>query len=510
MREPNHTRRPARLQNLRVAGCQEVQIVKKRLFYVLAGSLILAACDSSNSNSPPASGNLPATADIVAVGAITGFGSIHTNGVHFGTDSATVMMDGESAILSDLKVGMVVSIHGTVNQTTGAAVASQIRFMDDAEGPITAMNRVTNTFEVLGRTVLFDELTVVDGATLDTLANGNMVQVSGQWRSQERIQATHIERKANAYADGMMMEVKGQISGLDPGTQHFNIGTQRCNYAGATLELGGATLADGMYVEVSSNSPMSNGDMVLDRIQLHDRDRDRDQTCTSDCNFELEGFVTSFTSATEFEVDGQPVTTTASTTYVNGTVDTLAIDVKLAVNGTLDTNGVLVADRIVFRLPSLIEIEADVEAINAAENSFTLIGVNVGTDDFTLFRDHSAIGDPVFGFEDLAVGARVEVRAYLDGGNVIATRVERDDADDSVTLKALVEMIDRPSITMLGVTVTSDQDTVFQNLAKEVIDADGFFNLVVIDDLVRTEGTYDGTSILADQLFLRECESSCL
>jgi hypothetical protein len=180
--------------------------------------------------------------------------------------------------------------------------------MDDAEGPITAMNRVTNRFEVLGQTVLFDELTVVDGATLDTLANGNMVQVSGQWRNQERIQATHIERKANAYADGMKLEVKGQISGLDPGTQHFNIGTQLCNYAGATLQLGGAALADGMYVEVSSNSPMSNGDMVLDRIQLHDRDRDRDQTCTSDCNFELEGFVTSFTSSTEFEVDGQPVT----------------------------------------------------------------------------------------------------------------------------------------------------------------------------------------------------------
>ncbi|MCO4812997.1 MAG: hypothetical protein KC572_15460, partial [Gammaproteobacteria bacterium] len=98
----------------------------------------------------------------------------------------------------------------------------------------------------------------------------------------------------------------------------------------------------------------------------------------------------------------------------------------------------------------------------------------------------------------------------LDGNDVIVTRVERDDADDSVTLKALVEAIDRPSITMLGVTVTSDQDTVFQNLATEVIDADAFFNLVVVDDLVRAEGTYDGTSILADQLFLRNCESSCL
>jgi hypothetical protein len=493
-----------------VAGCQEVKIVKKRLFYVLAGSLLLAACSSSDSNDPPATGNLPATADVVTVGPVTGFGSIHSNGIHFGTNSATVMMDGESAILSDLKVGMMVSIHGTVNQATGAAEARQIRFMDDAEGPITAMNRVTNRFEVLGQTVLFDELTVVDGATLDTLANGNMVQVSGQWRSQERIQATHIEYKANAYADGMKMEVKGQISGLDPGTQHFYIGTQLCNYAGATLDPGGTALADGMYVEVSSNSSMANGDMLLDRIQLHDRDRDRDRTCSTDCNFELEGFVTSFTSATEFEVDGQPVTTTASTTYVNGTVDTLAIDVRLAVNGTLDTNGVLVADQIVFRLPSLIEIEADVEAINATENSFTLLGINVTTDEFTLFRDHSAIDAPVFGFEDLAVGARVEVRAYLDGVNVIATRVERDDADDTVTLMAPVEAIAQPSLTLLGMTVTSDQDTVFQNFVQEVIDADAFFSLVVIDDLVRAEGTYDGTSILADQLFLRECESSCL
>ena len=43
MRESNHTGRPVRLHKLQVAGCQEVKIVKKRLFYVLAGSLLLAA-----------------------------------------------------------------------------------------------------------------------------------------------------------------------------------------------------------------------------------------------------------------------------------------------------------------------------------------------------------------------------------------------------------------------------------------------------------------------------------
>src|SRR5210317_506838 len=160
--------------------------MKNRLIYALAGALLFAACDSSDSNGPipPDPGTLT---DIVTVGTITGFGSVHANGVHFGTDSATVTMDGEPATLSDLKVGMVVSIHGSMNQATGTAEASQIGFMDDVEGPITAMNRVTNRFVVLGRTILFDELTVVDDATLDTLADGNIVQVSGHWRNEERI-----------------------------------------------------------------------------------------------------------------------------------------------------------------------------------------------------------------------------------------------------------------------------------------------------------------------------------
>ncbi len=98
----------------------------------------------------------------------------------------------------------------------------------------------------------------------------------------------------------------------------------------------------------------------------------------------------------------------------------------------------------------------------------------------------------------------------LAGESVIATRLERDDPDDSVTLKAPVEAVARPSLTLLGVMVTSDDSTEFQNLEKQVIDADTFFALVVDASLVKSEGTYDGTSILASKLYLRECEGSCL
>jgi hypothetical protein len=479
------------------------------MIFALIGALSIASCGSSGTDSGPGI-NPAATSDLVTVGTITGFGSVIANGFEFNTDSATVTMNGEPGNLSDLRVGMVVSIRGSVNEETGAAVASQIRFSHEAEGPVTNLNRLQNRFVVLGRTFMFDELTVFDGMSMDDFADGNMVRVSGQWRSEQRIQATHVHRIANAYSAGMAMKVKGEISGLNTAAQHFNIGTQACDYSAAALELGDASLSNGLYVEVSSSSPMSGGDMLLDRIQARDRDRDKDQLCDGDCEFEIEGYVSSFTSATEFEVEGQPVTTTSQTLYVNGTVDTLALDVKLAVDGTLDDAGVLVAERIVFRLPSLVEIEADIEVISSDTSELTLLGITVTADESTLFRDHSAAGISDFGFDDLVVGDRTEIRAYIDETAVVATRLERDDPDDGVTLKAPVDTIAQPSVTLLGVVITSSDNTVFQNEAQEVIDADTFFGLLTEGSVVRAEGTYDGASILASKLFLRDCEQSCM
>jgi hypothetical protein len=492
----------------------EVAMMRTKLITASLLALFIAACGDGNSYRPEGPPPVEMT-NIVSIGPITGFGSVVAGGVHYGTGTATVLFDGEPGTLGDLRVGMIVSILGEIDNSTGVAQASEIRFGVDVEGPISSLNPVNSSFVVLGKTVLVDELTVVDQATFDTLAVGNVVRVSGQFRSEERIQATHVHRVANEYQAGMHMHIKGEIENLDIGNQHFSLGGQICDYSGAALELGGNAIANGMYVEVTGTTPMGDGDMILDRIQAKDRDRDRDQLCSSDCDFELEGYVTAFTSATEFEVDGQPVTTTATTAYINGTVATLALDVRVKVDGTLNDDGVLVADRIVFCLPALIEIEASLEAFDANAGTITLLGKTVNTNEFTLFRDHSAAGSLDFGLDDLAVGDWLEVRAYEDTGGVypyslMATRVERDDADDSVTLKAPVWAIDRPSIILLGTTATSDEETIFQNAALEVIDADTFFELVEVDDLVKAEGTWDGAAILAEQLFLRDCAESCL
>ena len=469
--------------------------------------LLLAACGDSDSLTAQPSGS---TSGVVTTGPITGFGSVVSNGIRFETNGASVFVDNAPGVMSDLRVGMMVSIRGRIDAETGAARASEIRFAPDLVGPVTSVNRTAGTFVMLGRTVLVDGLTVAEGNALDALAAGHVVQVSGQYRSQDRIQATHMLRVANAYQAGMQMQVHGEIEDLDIGNQRFSIGGQDCDYSGAMLQLGGAELANGLFVEGTSTTPMAGGDMILDRIRAHDRDRDRDRMCDADCDFDVEGYVTAFTSATEFEVDGQPVTTNSNTVYVNGTVDTLALDVKLAVDGTVNDDGVLVADRIVFRLPSLVEIEADVEAIDTATGTLTLLGIDILTDESTMFRDQSTTELVDFGLDDLVVGDRTEIRACLDGDNVVATRIERDDPDDGVTLMAPVDSIERPGITLLGVLSTSDQDTVFQNAAREVIDADAFFAIVETDSLVRNEGAWSGSAILADKMFLRECTDGCM
>ena len=76
--------------------------------------------------------------------------------------------------------------------------------------------------------------------------------------------------------------------------------------------------------------------------------------------------------------------------------------------------------------------------------------------------------------------------------------------------RASNDQINRPSITLLGITATSDQDTVFQSTAYEVIDADTFFGLVEVGDILKTEGTWDGAAISAEQMFLRDCAEGCL
>ena len=68
---------------------------------------------------PPPTGGISGNG--IAIGPINTFGSIVVNGVHYDTSTATFTIDGSAAIESDLKVGDVVLLTGTID-SNGADV----------------------------------------------------------------------------------------------------------------------------------------------------------------------------------------------------------------------------------------------------------------------------------------------------------------------------------------------------------------------------------------------------
>src|SRR5262245_11798717 len=139
--------------------------------------LVLGACGGGSNN-----GQLGGSEGTgLARGAITGFGSIFVNGVEFSTTGATFTIDGSPGTESELHVGDVVTIEGTINSNGRTGTATRVSFDDEVEGPVSSLDVAGGSFVVLGQTVRVDGGTSFDSGLggLAALAVGDVVEVSG-------------------------------------------------------------------------------------------------------------------------------------------------------------------------------------------------------------------------------------------------------------------------------------------------------------------------------------------
>ena len=181
----------------------------KILVALIAAALVGGCGDSSSPTvvpEPPPPVN--DVSEVVAFGTVSRFGSVVVNGTVFESSAAMVSINDSPGLVSDLRVGQVIAVTATVRSREQRAVAQTIGALDAVEGPIESIDAANNSFALLGRTVFFDELTVFENLDHEDLSVGNVVRIFGHQRHQERIQATHVERIANAYAAGMRMAVK--------------------------------------------------------------------------------------------------------------------------------------------------------------------------------------------------------------------------------------------------------------------------------------------------------------
>ena len=100
----------------------------------LVASMALVACGGGGDQTTgiDARGN-PVAVGVVSKGAISGFGSVVVNGVRYNTNAAAFDIDGNDGVQSDLAVGDVVTIRGTVNDDGTSPTASSVTFDDRSE-----------------------------------------------------------------------------------------------------------------------------------------------------------------------------------------------------------------------------------------------------------------------------------------------------------------------------------------------------------------------------------------
>lgn len=267
---------------------------------------------------------------ITSAGAVTELGSIFVNGVRFDLAGATITLDGQPANESDLDVGSLVIVEGTLNAggTTGRAL--RVTAGTAVAGPIDSIDIAREGFTVLGQNVEVDSATVfeqgTDGLPLGGLNVGSDVEVAGFADSAGTIRARRVVQRSA----GRPLLLTGYVSALDAANYRFAINGATVDYSGATLTGLSGGLSDGAAVRVTAATVAADGAIAADEVAYRDLRMPGDVGDGA----VLQGWVTRYASATDFDIDGRRVTASDAGTNV-------ALDSFVAVRGAISENGVV-------------------------------------------------------------------------------------------------------------------------------------------------------------------------
>ncbi|NOZ26284.1 MAG: hypothetical protein GXO94_09380 [Nitrospirae bacterium] len=450
---------------------------------------LLGSC-SSGGGGDLAGGGISGTG--VYNGVITSFGSIFVNGVEFNTTGAAITANDTAATEGDLEVGMKVRVEAE------GTTARSVTFDPEVIGPVQGIDTVNDRLTVMGQTVLVEGTTILKGfGSILDLVVGDTVVVSGFFDAAGNIRAVYVELKPSV----SVVEVKGVVSALDAASRTFVINGLSVDYSGVA-EL--PELRNDAFVEVKGS--LSAGTLVAAHIEIEDPVG----AALPGNEMAVEGIVTSFTSVYDFKVNGLQVRTTDSTVYENGVREDVGLNVLLEAEGTVDDNGVLLAEKVEFLSHEETEvgIEGAVEGVDLQGSTITIFGIEIAVDSATIFNDESGAQLRSFSLSEISAGDLVEVGGFVDGGRVIAVKVERLDpseAEYSISGPVDAGSETATSFSILGVQVdVSSPGVSFEDEYGNSITAPDFF--AAVDDtkdpgdIVEASGLYQGGVFIADEV----------
>jgi len=475
---------------------------------LISAAIIFTACGGGSDtatvpNPDPDGGSGGITGTGVAVGPITGFGSVIVNGVTYDTAGATFTRDGLAATQSDFAVGQFVLVTGTIDDST-SGTADTVTFEDNVDGPVSSVDDVARTFVILGQTVVVSATTSFDDScpgSLDELAGVAAVEVSGPVKADGSIEASRVECKAVAGE----LEVTGLVSNLDSVAMTFQINALVVDYSAAVLDnfpVAGV-INDDDPVEAKGNGLGENGELLATRVEY----KGAQIADNEGVHAEIEGFITAFVSSTDFDVSGIPVTTNGSTVFEDGAAGDLGLNLKIEVEGEFDANGVLVATKVQFKQGTNIRVTGRIDSVSG--DTVVVLNIPITTDALlTRFEDQSDADVDPLRVSNLNADDYIEVRGQefpAGSGEISAVLLERDDPRDRTELRGFVEAggVNRPTLTVLGVTIETNGATVYRDVNEQAMLADDFWAAVNEGSLVDARGSEIAVStILAEELQL--------
>ncbi len=473
-----------------------------RILPGLAAGVVIVACGGGYSGSGNSSAASTASISTVAVGTITGFGSVHLNGLKFETTRATINIDGRAGIQSDLHAGDVIEVKAHHDAASGKDVADQIEFRGNIQGPVSALDVTAQTLVVLGQSVTVSADTSFDDritpASLTGVKVGDLLEVSGMPAADGTLHATRLERESV----GAGLHVIGTAASTDATAKTLKINALNVNYSAATLvDFPSTGPKDGDLVEADGASLDSAGVLQATRLELR---TGKELKADVDGHMELEGLITRFASATDFDVAGRPVTTSSSTTFEGGAPGDLGLNVRVEAEGSINASGVLSAHKVQVGHPAEDRISGQVDSVDASAGTVVILGIHVSVGTSTRFEDHSSQNIETFSLTDVHSGDWLEIRGAPSLGSsntVTAARVDRLQPQSVVRLTGAIMGVAQPNFTILSTTVATTSATHFSN----GLNATTFF-ATSTGKIVSVKGSWNGTVLTAAQVQLGEVD----
>ena len=470
----------------------------------------LAGCGGSGSSDAPGTPGRPSGTNQTTVGQITGFGSIYVNGIKFDTVGTSYEVD--DALASDddaLAVGMVVKVEGSVNADGLTGTAFSVSYDDDVEGVVENLTATDDlnikTFEVMDTTVVIDaSRTNFDSDdssfNFDTIADGDVVEVSGDYGPDSRLYATYIEEQG---ADDNEYEVKGTVSDWD-GSETFVLNLRSGMTLNVMLDPNGAEIPDAgiedtQFVEVEGTIKDPAAvvkTLVAFKVELEDEDRLDDD----DNEVEVKGMLNYEMASGTWFVKDIALAFGGGTEYEPLSLENMLAD-QSAAGLSVEVEGEYVGDALQVDKIELeedeLEFKADVGGKPSANTLTLTFGNAMGSVDVivtneTTFLDDDAVESFDVGSINLRDKVEIDARWGEDGA-IYVSNLHLEDGS-GYEIEGPVEEVDAVNaglLKVLGVTYTISPDiTIFEDgipvvgdfVEVEDDDGDGIADTVEIED----------------------------